>query len=188
MAHTHLCALLRLADIISTVEFDSTGNYLATGDKGGRVVLFERNESVSISFFHFPCLPSAVNLIVSLIVHFLWRALHPSIAFLRVIPSIQSRLRQNTEKRLRVQILHRVPVTRTRVRLSQVAGNRGEDQQDQMVQTTKLCTLSAIHKRYHLFIHRFMSHSVLIPAPRQDDQTLESFRKIITSGIRIQSP
>jgi hypothetical protein len=35
------------ADIISTVEFDHTGNYLATGDKGGRVVLFERNETVS---------------------------------------------------------------------------------------------------------------------------------------------
>lgn len=35
------------ADIISTVEFDHTGDYLATGDKGGRVVLFERNESVS---------------------------------------------------------------------------------------------------------------------------------------------
>ncbi|KAI9356043.1 protein phosphatase PP2A regulatory subunit B [Pilaira anomala] len=34
-----------LADIISTVEFDQTGDYLATGDKGGRVVLFERNES-----------------------------------------------------------------------------------------------------------------------------------------------
>ncbi len=33
------------ADVISTVEFDHTGNYLATGDKGGRVVLFERNES-----------------------------------------------------------------------------------------------------------------------------------------------
>ncbi|KAI5283690.1 protein phosphatase 2A regulatory subunit cdc55, partial [Ascosphaera aggregata] len=33
------------ADIISTVEFDHTGNYLATGDKGGRVVLFEKNES-----------------------------------------------------------------------------------------------------------------------------------------------
>jgi serine/threonine-protein phosphatase 2A regulatory subunit B len=40
-----------LADIISTVEFDSTGNYLATGDKGGRVVLFERNEMVySVAF------------------------------------------------------------------------------------------------------------------------------------------
>lgn len=38
---------LSLADIISTVEFDHTGDYLATGDKGGRVVLFERNESVS---------------------------------------------------------------------------------------------------------------------------------------------
>ncbi|KAF2237972.1 protein phosphatase-like protein pp2a regulatory subunit B [Viridothelium virens] len=34
-----------VADIISTVEFDQTGNYLATGDKGGRVVLFERNET-----------------------------------------------------------------------------------------------------------------------------------------------
>jgi len=33
------------ADIISTVEFDHTGDYLATGDKGGRVVLFERNDS-----------------------------------------------------------------------------------------------------------------------------------------------
>jgi len=36
-----------IADIISTVEFDHTGDYLATGDKGGRVVLFERHEGVS---------------------------------------------------------------------------------------------------------------------------------------------
>lgn len=34
------------ADIISAVEFDHTGDYLATGDRGGRVVLFERNEGV----------------------------------------------------------------------------------------------------------------------------------------------
>ncbi|KAJ1336323.1 hypothetical protein BSLG_007107 [Batrachochytrium salamandrivorans] len=33
-----------IADIISAVEFDHTGDYLATGDRGGRVVLFERNE------------------------------------------------------------------------------------------------------------------------------------------------
>ncbi|KAI9319723.1 WD40-repeat-containing domain protein [Dichotomocladium elegans] len=33
------------ADIISAVEFDYTGDYLATGDKGGRVVLFERNDN-----------------------------------------------------------------------------------------------------------------------------------------------
>jgi serine/threonine-protein phosphatase 2A regulatory subunit B len=37
---------LSSADIISTVEFDHTGDYLATGDKGGRVVLFERNDAV----------------------------------------------------------------------------------------------------------------------------------------------
>jgi len=30
------------ADIISAVEFDADGSYLATGDRGGRVVLFER--------------------------------------------------------------------------------------------------------------------------------------------------
>lgn len=30
------------ADIISTVEFDQTGQYLATGDRGGRIVLFGR--------------------------------------------------------------------------------------------------------------------------------------------------
>ncbi|KAI8831941.1 hypothetical protein CcCBS67573_g04669 [Chytriomyces confervae] len=33
------------ADIISAVEFDHTGDFLATGDKGGRVVLFERNHA-----------------------------------------------------------------------------------------------------------------------------------------------
>jgi len=49
---------LFLADIISTVEFDHTGNYLATGDKGGRVVLFERNETVSVNSSHFS--PSSI--------------------------------------------------------------------------------------------------------------------------------
>lgn len=33
------------ADIISTVEFNDQGEFLATGDKGGRVVLFERSHS-----------------------------------------------------------------------------------------------------------------------------------------------
>lgn len=36
-----------LADLITAVEFDPTGNYLATGDRSGRVVLFERNDDVS---------------------------------------------------------------------------------------------------------------------------------------------
>lgn len=34
------------ADIISAVEFDHTGDFLATGDKGGRIVLFQRESSV----------------------------------------------------------------------------------------------------------------------------------------------
>lgn len=33
---------LTVADIISAVEFDKSGEHLATGDRGGRVVLFER--------------------------------------------------------------------------------------------------------------------------------------------------
>lgn len=33
------------ADIISALEFDSSGEYLATGDRGGRVVLFENQPS-----------------------------------------------------------------------------------------------------------------------------------------------
>ncbi|KAL3618255.1 Serine/threonine protein phosphatase 2A 55 kDa regulatory subunit B beta isoform [Castilleja foliolosa] len=32
-------------DIISAIEFDKTGDHLATGDRGGRVVLFERKDT-----------------------------------------------------------------------------------------------------------------------------------------------
>lgn len=35
-----------LADIISCVEFSHDGELLATGDKGGRVVIFQRDQSV----------------------------------------------------------------------------------------------------------------------------------------------
>jgi hypothetical protein len=31
-------------DLISAVQFDQTGDYLATGDRGGRVVIFESSE------------------------------------------------------------------------------------------------------------------------------------------------
>ena len=44
-----MLTLCGIADIISTVEFDHTGDYLATGDKGGRVVLFERFEGVCVT-------------------------------------------------------------------------------------------------------------------------------------------
>jgi serine/threonine-protein phosphatase 2A regulatory subunit B len=33
------------ADVISTVKFDRTGDFLASGDRAGRVVLFQRSQS-----------------------------------------------------------------------------------------------------------------------------------------------
>lgn len=39
------------ADIISTVEFNSTGELLATGDKGGRVVVFQREQEVGVCIY-----------------------------------------------------------------------------------------------------------------------------------------
>lgn len=101
------------ADIISTVEFDQTGNYLATGDKGGRVVLFERNETV--------------------------RSLYPK-------PHCSLRFNTHTEEDLRIQVPHRVPIARARVRLSQVSRNRRKDQQDQVVSSPECIALSSFHK------------------------------------------
>lgn len=37
-------------DIISAIEFDRTGDHLATGDRGGRVVLFERTDAKDVSW------------------------------------------------------------------------------------------------------------------------------------------
>lgn len=40
-----------LADVISTVEFNQTGDLLATGDKGGRVVIFQRETEVRLQSY-----------------------------------------------------------------------------------------------------------------------------------------
>jgi hypothetical protein len=37
------------ADILSALEFDETGEFLASGDKGGRIVIFQRQVSPSVS-------------------------------------------------------------------------------------------------------------------------------------------
>lgn len=47
----HLYILSTFAvDIISAIEFDKTGDHLATGDRGGRVVLFERTDTKEVKF------------------------------------------------------------------------------------------------------------------------------------------
>ena len=43
-----------VADIISCVEFNHDGELLATGDKAGRVVIFQRDQTVSCTFQCFP--------------------------------------------------------------------------------------------------------------------------------------
>lgn len=43
-------ATVYAADIISAVTFDHTGQHLATGDRGGRVVLFERVPTQPVRF------------------------------------------------------------------------------------------------------------------------------------------
>ncbi len=35
-----------LADLISTIEFNEDGELLAVGDKGGRIVVFQREQQV----------------------------------------------------------------------------------------------------------------------------------------------
>jgi len=38
-------------DIVSAIEFDDTGEYIAAGDRGGRVVLFKQNENKKYKFY-----------------------------------------------------------------------------------------------------------------------------------------
>lgn len=47
----HVCVFFA-ADIISTVEFNHTGELLATGDKGGRVVIFQQEIEVQLQVCH----------------------------------------------------------------------------------------------------------------------------------------
>jgi len=47
----YLLCVAFLVDIISAIEFNKTGNYLATGDKGGRVVLFERMDNKDVCLY-----------------------------------------------------------------------------------------------------------------------------------------
>jgi hypothetical protein len=48
-------------DIVSAVEFNETGEYIATGDRGGRVVIFERCQVIKQA----PHLPPYFSVFVS---------------------------------------------------------------------------------------------------------------------------
>lgn len=51
-----MCHFAFAVDIISAIEFDKTGDYLATGDRGGRVVIFERTDNREVSDYLCACL------------------------------------------------------------------------------------------------------------------------------------
>lgn len=72
------------------------------------------------------------------------------------------------EKNMRVQVPHRIPIPRTRIRLPEVPRNRREDQQNKVVPETECLPLSPFHKR-------------------QDNQIMEGFREVAESGGREQS-
>ena len=62
----HFMRFVIAADVLSAVEFDSTGRFLATGDKGGRIVLFENNGDVRMRTFmclhhHYYCKMSVLG-------------------------------------------------------------------------------------------------------------------------------
>lgn len=52
---------MNAVDIISAIEFDKTGEHLATGDRGGRVVLFERMDGRDVRSVRSPSLRAHVN-------------------------------------------------------------------------------------------------------------------------------
>ena len=39
-------------DVVSAVEFDETGDFIAAGDKGGRIVVFERDHVSAVGAAH----------------------------------------------------------------------------------------------------------------------------------------
>ena len=50
MSQQLLKCLFFTADLISTVEFNHNGDLLATGDKGGRIVIFQKDDAVSFEY------------------------------------------------------------------------------------------------------------------------------------------
>lgn len=47
-SHDLFSVVVIAVDVISAIEFDKTGDHLATGDRGGRVVLFERIDAKEV--------------------------------------------------------------------------------------------------------------------------------------------
>jgi len=164
--------VLGAADVISTVEFDSTGNYLATGDKGGRVVLFERNEQVRLLLFLRPSAFPRADWIASLKL------------FLSFFPSCRRRAANTSFTR---SSNHMNPSSiissrsRSRRRLTRSSGANGRTPLTFCYPPTvrvwsACCPVSSEGSVGVLIFDRF---------PRQDHQTVEGLRKVPASCVGI---
>lgn len=70
--HSPSCPFSRthkIADIISTVQFDPSGNYLAIGDRGGRVVILERTANKVSTPTYSVCVRACVCVFTSHEIH-----------------------------------------------------------------------------------------------------------------------
>ena len=56
-------------DIISAIEFDKSGDHLATGDRGGRVVLFERTDTKDVCLLECPLCLVPLDMFLAFCVH-----------------------------------------------------------------------------------------------------------------------
>ena len=170
--------MLDSADVISTVEFDSTGNYLATGDKGGRVVLFERNEQVRSLPFLRPCaLPQADRIPFSL---------------LNRVPLFLRPCRRRTANTSFTQSSNRMSpssiissLSRSRRRLTRSSGADGR------ILLTSCCLLTVrvwwvCHTNPRPRSEEINRIAYLGSPTRQDHQAMEGFRKIAPCCIGIQ--
>ncbi len=113
----------------------------------------------------------------------------PPARFLTIHPES---VRRHLEKGLRVQIPHRIPEPRAGVRLPEEFGDRGEDQQDQVVPETERCPLLAQYKwcvsrplRRSAYRRRADANSLV--TCRQDDQAVEGVREV-AAGRRGEQP
>lgn len=124
------------ADIISCVEFNHDGELLATGDKGGRVVIFQVSEQSPQRFR--PQYPNANGN------HFLFSFLHPLLPRLR---TERSCLESRQPEARRIQRLFHISVTRAGIRLLEIARDRRENQQDPMAEAKESSTFPDVDKR-----------------------------------------
>lgn len=124
------------ADIVSTVEFNHDGELLATGDKGGRIVIFQKEDAVSFENIN-GCWSSSFSVSWWPIVR------HCFYLFVYFFYLVAERI----TALWRIQCLQHFSKSRTRVRLPKEFGDRGKNQQDQVVKTSKCIALFAVNER-----------------------------------------